>query len=40
MSKHAKWYETFFGGLYAKVLAGQFDESQSLEEARTIWKLL
>ncbi len=40
MSKHAKWYETFFDGLYAKVLAGQFDESQSLEEARTIRKLL
>ena len=40
MSKSDKWYETFFDGLYAKVLAGRHDESRTLAEARTIKKVL
>lgn len=40
MKKKPEWYETFFDGLYAQVLAGQCDESRTLQEARTIKKVL
>jgi SAM-dependent methyltransferase len=40
MSRSTRWYETFFGGLYAQVLAGQTDEAKTLAEARTIRKVL
>jgi SAM-dependent methyltransferase len=36
----AKWYESFFDGLYAKVLPKHFDETATLEQARTIKRIL
>jgi ubiquinone/menaquinone biosynthesis C-methylase UbiE len=36
----AEWFEKFFGGLYAEVLAAMFDEKQNLEQARLIKRLL
>ena len=36
----AAWYDEFFGGLYARVLAGTFDEARSLKDARTVKRLL
>ena len=40
MSKSSKWYETFFDGLYGRVLAGQFDGDKSAAQARTIKRAL
>ena len=40
MSNSTKWYETFFDGLYSKVLAGQCDEGRTLQDARTIRRVL
>jgi len=40
MKKEAEWYETFFDGLYGRVLAGQFDESRTAGQARLIKKVL
>ena len=34
------WHESFFEGLYGRVLAGQFDEAASLEQARLVRRLL
>jgi SAM-dependent methyltransferase len=34
------WHEEFFEGLYGRVLAGQFDEADSLEQARLVRRLL
>jgi SAM-dependent methyltransferase len=36
----AKWFETFFNGLYAKVLPNTFDESQTREDVRVLRRLL
>ena len=35
-----RWYEEFFDGLYARVLANQFDEATSREHARIVKRLL
>ena len=40
MSKSAKWYETFFDGLYGQALAGRTDEPRTVQEARLIKRLL
>ena len=40
MTTRYEWYETFFDGLYARVLAGQSDRSRTLQEARTIKRVL
>jgi SAM-dependent methyltransferase len=40
MKAKPEWYETFFSGLYANVLAGRLRHPKNLEEARTIKKLL
>jgi len=34
------WHDAFFGGLYGRVLGGQFDESTSREQARLVKRLL
>lgn len=39
-SKTSKWYETFFGGLYGKVLGGERFESRGDKEAALIKKAL
>ena len=36
----SEWFEGFFSGLYGKVLAGQFDDRRSLEQARIVKRLL
>ena len=36
----AEWFEKFFDGLYGQVLARQFDEQTSLEQARLVKRLL
>ena len=35
-----EWYEDFFDGLYGTVLARQFDDARTLEQARTVKRLL
>jgi len=40
MSKKTPWYETFFDGLYGKVLASQFNEDRAQAEAKLIKTLL
>jgi len=40
MSDEGRWYETFFGGLYGRVLAAQFDESETLDQARAVRRVL
>lgn len=40
MSKTNKWYETFFDGLYAKVLQGQCNYKQTQVEAKLIKRIL
>ena len=40
MKTKAEWYETFFDGLYGRVLAGQFEEARTAAQARTIKKAL
>ena len=34
------WYETFFDGLYSRVLPRQYDEAATLEQARLVKRLL
>lgn len=36
----AEWYERFFDGLYARVLPSQFEQAATLEQARTVRRLL
>lgn len=36
----AEWFETFFDGLYTKVLSKVFDSPQTLEQARMVKRLL
>ncbi len=36
----ADWFEEFFGGLYAKVLPKVFDERQTMQDVRTVKRLL
>ena len=36
----AEWFETFFEGLYQQVLPKQFDAAASLEQAKTVKRLL
>ena len=40
MSKPDKWYETFFDGLYGEILAGRTDDPRTVQEAKTIKRLL
>lgn len=40
MAKHKRWYEQFFDGLYAEVLAAQFEQARTLKQARMIKRLL
>ena len=40
MSKSSKWYETFFGGLYAGMLGARTDDPRTVEEARTVKRAL
>ena len=40
MSKQTQWYQTFFDGLYAKVLPKTFDEAATLKQARIVKRLL
>jgi SAM-dependent methyltransferase len=40
VSRSTQWYETFFDGLYAQVLAGMSDEARNLAEARTAKRVL
>ena len=40
MSGANEWYKEFFDGLYGQVLANQFDEARTLEEARVVKRLL
>ena len=40
MSKSNEWYQTFFDGLYAKVLPKTFDEPTTLMQARVVKRLL
>ena len=35
-----EWFDTFFDGLYARVLPHTFDEAKSLEQARLVRRLL
>ena len=35
----ARWFDSFFSGMYADVLSSQFDEAQSLGEARIVKRL-
>lgn len=39
-SKTSRWYETFFGGLYAQVLGGENPEGRAAEESRMIKRIL
>ena len=36
----AEWFETFFDGLYARVLPKSHDDGATLEQARLIKRLL
>jgi len=36
----AAWYDQFFGGLYSRVLAHQFDDETTLKQARLVKRLL
>ena len=40
MKRRSEWYETFFDGLYGKVLASRSDDPRTVAEARTIKKVL
>jgi ubiquinone/menaquinone biosynthesis C-methylase UbiE len=38
--KRPEWFETFFGGLYSRVLAAQFDTARTLAQARLVRRVL
>ena len=40
MKKRPEWFQTFFDGLYAKVLPKTFDDPTTLRQARIIKRLL
>ncbi|MCK4849796.1 MAG: methyltransferase domain-containing protein [Phycisphaerae bacterium] len=40
MNKSSQWYQTFFDGLYAKVLPKTFDQQTTLKQARIVKRLL
>ena len=40
MSDNSEWYESFFNGLYGRVLAATFDESQTRAHVQTVKRVL